>query len=159
MSVLTGNFSECIQTGNISREIIIISRFPQYPPIVENGGLFYMVSPGYFRPEKPINREKTGVVHPPTPHPPILALSVSKFTHPNIHPSTIPTLQQKAPNCLYFLPIIHSYIEWYCRGYRTTTEPFLVIRAKRKKNASESPVVRASLLTDNWCLWYALFPL
>ena len=36
---------------------------------------------------------------------------------------------------------------------------FLVIRAKKRKNASESPVVRASLLTDNWCLWYAVFPL
>ena len=34
-------------------------------------------------------------------------------------------------------------------------EPFLVIRAKKEKNASESPVVRASVLTDNWCLWYA----
>ena len=33
---------------------------------------------------------------------------------------------------------------------------FLVIRAKKEKNASESPVVRASILTDNWCLWYAL---
>lgn len=38
-------------------------------------------------------------------------------------------------------------------------EPFLVIKAKKEKNASESPVVRASLLTDDWCLWYALFPL
>ena len=66
----------------------------------------------------PANMEKTGVVHPPTPHPPILALSVSKFTHPNIHPSTIPTLQQKSPNCLYFLPIIHGYIEWSCREHR-----------------------------------------
>ena len=31
-------------------------------------------------------------------------------------------------------------------------EPFLVIRAKKEKT-------RASILTDNWCLWYALFPL
>ena len=31
-------------------------------------------------------------------------------------------------------------------------EPFLVIRAKKEKNASEPPVVRASI-------WYALFPL
>ena len=61
---------------------------------------------GYFWPEKPTNRGKTGVVHPPTPHPPILPPSVSKFTYPNIHPSTIPTLQQKSPNCLCFLPII-----------------------------------------------------
>lgn len=38
-------------------------------------------------------------------------------------------------------------------------EPFLVIRAKKRKNASESPVVRASILTDNWCLWYTHFPL
>ena len=36
-------------------------------------------------------------------------------------------------------------------------EPFLVIRAKKKKkNASEPPVVRASILTDNWRLWYTL---
>ena len=38
-------------------------------------------------------------------------------------------------------------------------EPFLVIRAKKRKNASESPVVRASILTYNHHLWYALFPL
>nr|DAE62751.1 MAG TPA: hypothetical protein [Caudoviricetes sp.] len=38
-------------------------------------------------------------------------------------------------------------------------EPFLVIRAKKRKSASESPVVRASILTDKWCLWYTHFPL
>ena len=31
-------------------------------------------------------------------------------------------------------------------------DPFLVLRAKKEKHASESPVVRASI-------WYALFPL
>ena len=121
MSILTGNFSECIQMGNISREIMIISRLPQYPPIVENGGFFYRYIGGYFQPFQPIFRAFSGVVHPPTPHLPILALSVSKFTHPNIHPSTIPTLQQKSPNCLYFLPIIHGYIEWSCREHRIIT--------------------------------------
>ena len=35
-------------------------------------------------------------------------------------------------------------------------ELFLVIRAKKEKNASESPVVRASILTYNHHLWYAL---
>ena len=70
---------------------MIISRMYYNPPIVGNGGFFYMVSRGSFRPEKPINREKTGVVHPPTPHPQILALSVLKFTHPNPELNTIPT--------------------------------------------------------------------
>ena len=37
-------------------------------------------------------------------------------------------------------------------------EPFLVIRAKKEKNASESPVVRASQIYNHH-LWYALFPL
>ena len=37
--------------------------------------------------------------------------------------------------------------------------PFFGYKGKKKKNASESPVVRASILTDKWCLWYALFPL
>ena len=51
-SVLTGNFSECIQMGNISWEIIIISRMYYNPPIVENGVFFYRYTGGAFSTEK-----------------------------------------------------------------------------------------------------------
>ena len=37
-------------------------------------------------------------------------------------------------------------------------EPFFGYKGKKEKNASEPPVVRASILTYNHHLWYALFP-
>ena len=61
---------------------------------------------GRFQPEKPTNREKTGVVHPTTPHPPILPPSVHKIHIPQPELNAIPTLQQKSPKRLRFLPII-----------------------------------------------------
>ena len=87
-----------------------------------------MVDPGYFQPEKPIFRAFFGVVHPTTPHPPILPPSVHKIHIPQPELNAIPTLQQKAPNYLRFLHIIYSYIEWPCREYRTTLCAQLISR-------------------------------
>ena len=73
--------------------------------------IYLQIYRGNFWPEKPIFPAFFGVVHPPTPHLPILAPSVSKFTHPKPELNVIPTPQQKFPNRLRFSHIIYSYIE------------------------------------------------
>ena len=130
---------------------------------MEKGGLFYTVDPGCFQPEKPIFRAFFGVVHPPTPHPPILPPSVHKIHIPQPLIPTLFPLHSKTPKRLRFFKVISNSrtkdTELHYTHSLHPKEPFLVIRAKKEKNASEPPVVRASILTDNWRLWYTHFPL
>ena len=100
-----------------------------------------MLIGGCFQPKKPIFRAFFGVVHPPTPHPPIFTISVHKIHIPQpLIPTPFPLHSKNPYTSTFFAYNLRLYQIAAPRvpnyTIRTTYIPknlFLVIRAKRKK--------------------------